>query len=216
MLKGVILDFGGVMTTPPFRGHEIPEQYAGLLSFMMAEFNDYYHVHGVSHDLHLLETGKIGELEFFGGLCRRYLASGGEVIDPAEARHHIYSGGLNACEPMISTVRHLRAAGLRTGLLTNISRDPIRGYREILPVSELFDAVVDSSEVGLRKPNPEIYHHACSSLGLLPHECLFVDDLHCNVNGAMSIGMKAWRCSDPEAMAARLLSKLVVGKELTA
>ncbi len=88
----------------------------------------------------------------------------------------------------------VRAAGLRTGLLSNswgMSDYP----RDLFP--SLFDAVVISGEVGMRKPEERIFRHAAGLLGLDPAECVFVDDIEVNVTAAEAIGMTAVLHTDP-------------------
>ena len=208
-VRGVVLDFGGVMTEPLFRDlAAVAPEHLALVHYFLAEMQDVYHRVDGLHDLHHLETGRIGEADFFAGICERYAATGHAPIDPVVARHVIFGRAMVACGAMVEAVRELRAAGLRTAMLTNISRDPFTGYRDVVPVEELFDAVVDSSKVGLRKPDPAIYRLACSCIGLEPEECVYVDDLVCNVEGAEAVGMTAIHCSDPVATAAHLLDLL--------
>jgi epoxide hydrolase-like predicted phosphatase len=90
-------------------------------------------------------------------------------------------------ERMVDVVRRARSHGVRTALLSNSWGST--GYeRERFP--DLFDAVVISAEVGLRKPEPEIYLFAAERLGVQPPECVFVDDLPQNVDGARAVGME--------------------------
>jgi epoxide hydrolase-like predicted phosphatase len=87
---------------------------------------------------------------------------------------------------MIEAVRRARAAGVRTGLVSNswgVQRYP----RDLL--AELFDGVVISGELGIRKPSPEIYARGAQSIGLAPEACVFVDDLPLNLEPAARLGM---------------------------
>ena len=194
------------MTEPLFRDLDsvAPDQ-VGLVHFFLTEMRDVYHRTDGLHDLHHLETGRIGEAEFFERICARYEAAGNPPVEAALARHVIFGRAMVACGAMVEAVRELREAGLRTAMLTNISRDPFTGYAQVIPVDELFDAVIDSSKVGLRKPDAAIYRLACGAIGLEPGECLYVDDLVCNVDGARAVGMTAMHCVDPVAMAGQLL-----------
>ena len=87
---------------------------------------------------------------------------------------------------MLDAVRRARAAGVRTGLVSN-SWGTRRYPREVL--AELFDGVVISGEVGIRKPAPEIYHLGAERIGLEPDACVFVDDLPFNLRPAGDLGM---------------------------
>ena len=83
-------------------------------------------------------------------------------------------------------VRALRAQGLRMGIVTNNVREFSERWRRLIPVDELFDDVVDSSAVGLRKPNPDIYHLALRRLGVTrPGAAIFLDDFAPNVDAAI-------------------------------
>jgi putative hydrolase of the HAD superfamily len=116
-----------------------------------------------------------------------------------------------ASEAMIDAVRRVRAAGHRTALLTNNAREWEATWRVLMPFDELFDVILDSSAVGLRKPDPAIYRLTCERLGLDPAECLFVDDLECNVAAARALGMEALLCSDGPATAVEVLRRMLDG-----
>ena len=116
---------------------------------------------------------------------------------------------------MIDAVRQVKGAGYRTALLTNISRSGEVVWRSLLPVDELFDVVVDSSQVKLRKPDPAIFLLTCERLGLAPADCLFVDDLRCNVDAATDLGMTTIQCNDPVAIADEVV-ELLLGRPAAA
>ena len=216
-LRGAVFDLGGVMTEPLGRHRDSlddPRQRA-LLRFFLDEFHDVYHLPTGTHDLHQLEIGAISDDEFFDRMVTRYVAAGGEPFDARTAQRVVFGRGLAACGVMVDVVRQVRAAGYRTALLTNISRTGESIWRSLLPVDELFDAVVDSSQVGLRKPDPAIYRLTCDRLGLAPRECLFVDDLRCNVDAAADLGMTVLHCPDPVA-AAEDVAILLLGRPASA
>lgn len=172
-----------------------------LLKFFLDDFRDVYHLPTGAHDLHQLEVGAIDDEEFFDRMVARYVAAGGEPFDARTAQKVVFGRGLAACGVMVDVVRQVRAAGYRTALLTNISRTGEAIWSSLLPVGDLFDTVVDSSQVGMRKPDPAIYRLTCERLGLAPSQCLFVDDLHCNVDAAASLGMTVIHCPDPNVVA---------------
>ncbi len=146
-------------------------------------------------DLRALETGSISESEFESTFGRRLgLENSDGLIDSMFA-------GMTPLEPMVAAVREIRAGGLLTGLVSN-SWSTAHYDRGLL--RELFDAVVISAEVGLHKPQPEIYRLAAERLGVEPPECLFVDDLKENCDGAEAAGMTAIRFRDPAETIARL------------
>ena len=211
-IKGAIFDLGGVMTEPLGRHREtiVDPVQLDLLRFFLSDFRDVYHLPTGVHDLHLLETGAISDDEFFERMAARYVAAGGhsEVVGQM-AQHVVFGGGMVACGAMIDAVRQVKAGGLRTALLTNISRSGERLWRSLMPVDELFDVVVDSSQVGMRKPDPAIFRLTCDRLGLDPADCLFVDDLRCNVEAATALGMTTIQCSDPVTIANQVVEMLL-------
>ena len=116
--------------------------------------------------------------------------------------HEWVAGAVNDPEPaMVAIVRELRAAGIPTVLLTNSVREFRPVIERTIPVAELFDEVVDSCEVGMRKPEPGIYRLAASRAGVPVGECFFLDDHLGNVEGAQAVGMPALHVTDPGAAA---------------
>jgi putative hydrolase of the HAD superfamily len=209
-LRGAIFDFGGVMTDSLFRRRRDADPEAvALLTFFFKEMAAVYHLPTANHDLHLLETGKLSEADFFRGVVARYVAAGNPPIDAERGRALVFSGQGRASAEMVDTVRRLRSAGYRTALLTNNAREWEPIWRPLIPVDELFDVVVDSSVVGLRKPDVRIYELTCSRLGLPPDECIFVDDLECNVDAAASLGMEVVHCTDPAGAAEEVAQRLL-------
>jgi putative hydrolase of the HAD superfamily len=110
---------------------------------------------------------------------------------------------------MIDAVRQIRDAGYRTALLTNISSEGEAIFTKLFPVDELFEVVVDSSKVGMRKPDPAIYQLTCARLGVAPDRCLFIDDLLCNVEAADALGMQTIQCLDPVAAADQVVQRVL-------
>ena len=104
-------------------------------------------------------------------------------------------GGLAPEPAMIGAVTAIRAAGLKTGLITNSWG---MGIYERAPL-DLFDATVISGDVGLHKPQPEIYLLGAERIGVPPERCVFVDDLRENVAGAEAVGMTTVLHRDPAA-----------------
>jgi putative hydrolase of the HAD superfamily len=102
---------------------------------------------------------------------------------------------------MHAALQAVRGAGLRTALLSN-SWGMDDYPRQLFP--GLFDAVVISGEVGMRKPEERIFRHAAGLLGLTPEECVFIDDLKVNVVAAEALGMSAVLHTDPATTLARL------------
>ena len=97
-------------------------------------------------------------------------------------------GHLRPDDSMLDALRRARAQGIRTGLISNSMGAGIYD-RSTFP--ELFDGVVISGDEGIHKPQPEIYELCCERVGLAPSECVFVDDLRENCDGAEAVGMTA-------------------------
>jgi putative hydrolase of the HAD superfamily len=150
---------------------------------------------GALADLRLLETGEIEAAEFE----RRFGARLG-VTETAGLITRMFAA-VRPEERLISAVRAARAAGVRTGLISNSWGTSIYDPEAL---EDLFDVAIISGEVGLHKPQPEIYLLAAERLGLEPEECVFVDDLRDNVRGAEAVGMTAVLHRDPDATVARL------------
>lgn len=128
-----------------------------------------------------LETGELEEGAFEPPFARLL------GIEDHEGLIDRLFGGLGPDELMIGAVRAARDAGVKTGLISNSWG---LGIYDRAPV-DLFDATVISGDVGLHKPQREIYDLACERLGVTPAECVFVDDLRENVGGAEAAGMTA-------------------------
>ena len=132
----------------------------------------------------MLERGELTEEEFeprFGPII-------GVADDRTVGLVERLFAGIQPDEPMIEAVKAAKRAGVRTGLISN-SWGHGRYDRDAFP--EMFDAVVISGEVGLHKPEPEIFHLGAERVGLAPEECVFVDDLKENCAGAEAVGMTA-------------------------
>jgi putative hydrolase of the HAD superfamily len=91
---------------------------------------------------------------------------------------------------LIERTHALRKEGYKTALLTNNFVEVRKAWRTLLPVDDMFDAVVDSSEVGMRKPDPAIYHHTLELLGARADQAIFLDDFVGNVEAAQRLGIK--------------------------
>jgi putative hydrolase of the HAD superfamily len=103
----------------------------------------------------------------------------------------VYFDALDPNEQMIELMRELKASGLKMAMLTNNVREWEPLWRSMLPVDEIFEAIVDSAFVGCRKPEPRIYELTLERIGVPAEACLFVDDLQVNCEGAEAAGMSA-------------------------
>jgi putative hydrolase of the HAD superfamily len=191
----LICDFGGVLTSPLQEGFLAYQEESGVsLEELGKAMGRAAEEHG-DHPLFVLERGEITELEFRSRI-ERHLEVG---FDLARLRA-LYFERLDPNRAMIEFVRALRARGVRAALLTNNVREWEPLWRAKLPeLDELFEVVVDSAFVGLRKPDPAIYSLTLERLGGVPVErCVFVDDLEPNCETARELGMAAVRFESAE------------------
>jgi putative hydrolase of the HAD superfamily len=175
--RGLLVDWGGVMTTNVFHSFRSYCEEAGIdPDAVGARFRS----DPESRELLIgLETGALPEAEFE----RRFGAILGVPGEGLIGR--LFAGG-QPDEAMQTAVRRARAAGIRTGLISN-SWGTTRYDRALL--AELFDGIVISGEVGIRKPTPEIYVLGAQAIDLPPAACVFVDDLKFNLPPARDLGM---------------------------
>jgi putative hydrolase of the HAD superfamily len=192
-LRALIVDFGGVLTTNIWAAFAEFCDAAGLAPDAVLEL--FRSDPKALALLRKLETGELEPGEFeprFGALLG--------VADTDGLIERLFAG-LEPDETMISAVRAARNAGVRTGLISNSWGMGI--YDRGAP-TDLFDAAVLSGEVGLHKPQPEIFLMACERLGVEPGSSVFVDDLRENCAGAEAIGMTAVLHRDAAETVARL------------
>jgi epoxide hydrolase-like predicted phosphatase len=194
-LRCLIVDYGGVLTTSVNESFDAWAQADGLdPGILAAALKEVLLEEGEGNIVHALERGELSAEEYerqFAARLRR--ADGGAVIAEGMLRRAFATMRIE--RPMIGAVRTAKENGIATALLSNswglnYDREGWDG---------LFDAVVISGEVGLRKPEPEIYALAAERLGARPEECVFVDDLAPNVRGAVAAGMVGVHHTDVEA-----------------
>lgn len=179
-MKGLLVDFGGVLTTNVFDSFRAFCVSEGLDRDAMGRL--FRHEPEALRLVRGLETAAITEDEF----GERF----GELLGVEERVGLVERmfAGIEPDDAMLGALRAARAAEIRTGLISN-SMGAGRYDRDSFP--ELFDGVVISGDVGLHKPQPEIFLLGCERVGLDPGECVFVDDLKENCAGAEAVGMTA-------------------------
>jgi putative hydrolase of the HAD superfamily len=175
---GLILDYGGVLTTDPFASFEAFCAVEGLAPDAVRErFRDDPDARAL---LAGLETGALTSEEFEPAFAAMLEVSSEQLL-------RRMFGGMEPDPDMIDGMREIRRAGTPMGLLSNAVGDAAVYDRALL--EELFDAWVISTEVGLRKPDPAIYELAAERIGVLPEGCIYVDDLPGNLKPARALGM---------------------------
>jgi putative hydrolase of the HAD superfamily len=164
-----------------------------------------------AHPLFELEMGKLTESEFLARLSDELTSELGHRPEMHRFKE-IYFDALDPNDPMIELMRGLRDRGFRMALLTNNVREWEPLWRSMLPVDEIFELVVDSAFVGMRKPDPGIYRLCVERLGdgIAPAECLFVDDVEVNVAAARDLGMAAVHFRDNAQAIAEVEEALAV------
>ena len=175
------MDFGGVLTSNVFESFRAFCRGEGLdadafVNLVRDERGEARRL------LRSVETGGMTEAEF-GDRIGALLG-----VEETEDLVNRLFGGMRPDYAMVEAVRRARAGGVRTGLVSN-SIGAGRYDRSQFP--ELFDGVVISAEAGVHKPQPEIYRLGAERIGLPPEECVFVDDLRENCDGAEAVGMTA-------------------------
>jgi epoxide hydrolase-like predicted phosphatase len=187
---GLILDFGGVVTT---------DVSAELSAFCVEEGIAPDAFARILHDsdegqaaLEAAEAGKIPQREYEVTISRLL-----GVDDRGMLKRAL--GGLLPRPEVLDLIQRARAAGILAGLLSNSwgdgEYDPYDGY----DLDAIFDAVVISVDAGMRKPDPAIYLLAASELGLTPQECVLADDTAANLPPAENLGMATVHFTDPDA-----------------
>jgi epoxide hydrolase-like predicted phosphatase len=189
----LLVDFGGVMTTPVWDSFADFTREKGLDEDAVRRL--FREDPEALADLRLLETGAIEETEFEQRFAKRL------GLDDATDLIESLFRGMRPSEPIVAAVRAAGDRGVKTGLISN-SWSTSHYDRELL--EELFDTVVISGEVGLHKPQPEIYLMAAERLVEPPERCVFVDDLRENCAGAEAVGMTAILHRDPAATVERI------------
>lgn len=186
----VISDFGGVLTSPLLRSFAAFQDEAGVPLEALGKAMHAIAQRDGENPLFVLERGEMTEHAFLAAVGDELELLLGRPVDMHTFAEH-YFASLTVNDVLIEHLRGLRDNGLRLAMLTNNVREWEARWRAMLPVDELFELVVDSAFVGLRKPDPEIYRLTCSRLGVEPAECLFLDDLEPNVTAARELGMAA-------------------------
>jgi epoxide hydrolase-like predicted phosphatase len=197
----VVFDLGGVVFPSPLdvfreyeRDHGLPHRFISEVVLADPE-------HGAWGRL---ERGELS-LEQFCDAFDAECAAHGETVDARDLMRAV-GAGFAPRPAMLTAIGVIRARGLKTAALTNNwAEDP---GREASPAEEWFDVVVESAVVGLRKPDPRIYHLVCERLEVEPPAAVFLDDLGANLKPARELGMTTIKVEEPDAALAELESVL--------
>ena len=154
-IEAVVFDFGGVFTASPFTGHPRLARGEGTRpgAGVRVVFGPYDQ--DTDHPWHQLERGEIALAGRGGADQGRRRRAGARTRAVRDVRARWAAAGVRT--DMVDKVLELRAAGYRTALITNNIKEFSDGWRAMIPIDDMFDVIVDSSEVGMRKPDHRIY-----------------------------------------------------------
>jgi len=202
VIRAVLWDFGGVILSSPFEAFARYERGRGLPGDFLRRVN------ATNPDANAwarLERAELTHDGFDVAFAAESKALGHEV--PGADVLALLAGEVRP--EMVRALDHVIAAGLQTACLTNnvVGRDGGATAEDVRPevaaVMARFDVVVESSKIGVRKPEPAFYRTACELLGVAPAECVFLDDLGINLKPAREMGMTTIKVADPaDAIAA--------------
>ncbi len=189
-IRAVLFDFGGVFTPSPFDGARQYGAKIGADPERMLElvFGPYHE--DTDHPWHRLERGELSFVDARSEIIALGQAEGIDA-DPFKLFASMGLGPRAAYASMVERTQRIVAKGYRTALVTNNIAEFRENWRKMLPADELFQVIVDSSEVRMRKPNPAIFQLTLARLGdIAPAECLFLDDAASNVEAAQALGIR--------------------------
>lgn len=203
MIRAVLWDFGGVITTSPFEAFARYEQEHGLPEGFIRGLNAANHHENAWAKF---ERSQVS-IDEFCGLYEEEARAAGHPLD-ARAVIGCLSGDIRP--EMVTALQAIKKGGLKQACLTNnffrFDDAPTREGRTT--ILDVFDVIVESSRVGVRKPEPEFYRIACESLEIEPDEAVMLDDLGVNLKPARELGMRTIKVIDPGA-ALRELEEVV-------
>ncbi len=201
-VSAVVFDLGGVLTESPLTGFAAYEQEAGLPAGLLVRINS------TDPDTNAWARFERNELDVAGfrAAFEAEAAALGHRVDAGRVLEAL-RGELRPA--MVAAVRRLRAAGFPLALLSN-NVAPMTRAGALGELLGLFDAVVESSTEGVRKPEPEIYRRALARLSeavgrpVEAPDCAYLDDLGINLKPARALGMHTIKVADPGTALAEL------------
>ncbi len=204
-IRCVVSDFGGVLTTPllpAFASFQqdigvSPEAFRAAMARAAAAEDD------GRPPLYALERGEMTEPEFMRRMEVALRAELDRDVSMREFSERFFAA-LQPNQALLEHYRSLRERGLRLAMITNNVREWEHRWRPLWRIDELFEVVVDSGFVGMRKPEPGIYELLLERVGLRADECVFVDDVPVNVEAAARLGFKTVLHHDTDATIAEL------------
>ena len=183
--RAVLFDFGGVLIRMDWDGYD---EFGKRWNLPAGALVDAFYR---TPEWRAIETGRGNWDTWQRGVEQRlspYLQ--GDVAEEVQSLLDAwYAQPWQYHHPNFELAHDLQAAGHKIGVLSNAPDDLRDRFLSNLPVEVQWDAIVVSGEIGMRKPDPGIFHHAAAEIGVDPEHCFFIDDLEENVLGAQKIGM---------------------------
>jgi putative hydrolase of the HAD superfamily len=196
-VRAVLWDFGGVILSSPFEAFASYERQEGLPEGFLRQLNA---TNPDSNAWARLERSDV-DLAGFAELYEAEAAAAGHRID-AGAVLALLSGELRPA--MVQALRRIRGEGLVQACLTNNVAGMEAARPELAEVMDIFDAVLESSKLGVRKPDPRFYDLALEAVDVTPAEAVFLDDLGINLKPARALGITTIKVVDPDEALAEL------------
>ncbi len=208
-IRTVVFDFGGVFTESPIAAARQAAIRRGvdpeaLIELMLGDYG-----RDSDHPWQRVERGELSLDEVRIWACVETKRQFGVEIDPMDVMEALMEAPIRPC--MVQLVEDLRSHGLNTALLTNNAKELRKHWEGLADWASLFHAVVDSSQIGVRKPSPEAFRFALDGCREAdPTRALMIDDFTVNVIGAESIGMHGVLVGEDPAPAIASIRQLVL------
>jgi putative hydrolase of the HAD superfamily len=206
--EAVLWDYGGIFTASPFAAAHAYARAQAVDPHEMVRVVFGSYDSDTDHAWHQLERGEISFVDALTQI-KADAATAGMRFDSGEMFSMMVIDEIDR-NLVVEAVRMVRAKGLRTAIVTNNIREYGDAWRSQFPLDELFDAIIDSCEEGIRKPDPEIFHTALERLGVAdPARAIFLDDYPGNVAAASAMGMHGILVGDDPTPALDELAALI-------
>jgi putative hydrolase of the HAD superfamily len=189
-IKAIVSDFGGVLTTPLIQSFMAFQDQTGISTEALGKGMQAATEANGDNPLFEMERGEITEVKFLEQLTEHLEPLLGHQPEMHRFKE-IYFEALEPNPAMIELMRELKAEGFQMAMLTNNVREWEPLWRSMLPVDEIFETVIDSGFVGCRKPESKIYQLTLERIGRSAEDCLFIDDVLVNIEGARKAGLHA-------------------------
>lgn len=203
MIEVVVSDFGGVISTPLADAFASFQDTSGIEPGQLGAALGKLSLSRGANPLFELECGRMTEPEFLRILGEQISEDLGRTVEMHEFSDHYWSA-LQTNHDMVDWLHSAKARGLRLALLTNNVREWEPRWRSMAPIDDLFEVIVDSAFVGVRKPDPRIFEITTDRLECEPGACVLIDDMAANCDAARSLGWEAVQFTETAPTLAQL------------